>query len=528
MKLIKILQISLGTLGFLVAVISQFYSSVLAVNIEDETNDNNIKNTLLASPASNLINRVERETIHTGKILELSLEEAVNLASVNNRSLKNAYLDRIIERESLAEAKAIYIPRLTPTAELNLSKDRVLSGISITDSGIIRLGSDLSFLIPSGGEFSISWNGGRQLQTIESLGTFSDQDSLNQTLSISFNQPLLRGFGSSITNIPIVFAELNEDINILDLKNQLINIITQTIVAYRSLVQAQSALKIEQEALDRALEQLEITRAFIEAGRRARVDIIQNQTQIANQELALIAAENRVKDARASLIQILDIDRSFEIIATETPESETIFLAEPLNPKELLKLAFANDPGYLTALINIDLARLDLLLAKDDIRWDLDLNLKYENNLDGLNSEIGNSNVSASLNLRNQFFGRRTPERNIIRSQVRLEQSLIDLEEAKENLTIEVKNDIRQVNFALQQARQARRARELALEQLEIEREKQRLGVGSLFQLISFENSLVQAQNQELNAIIAYLNSLTDLRKTLGITLDFWEVKLEK
>ena len=131
------------------------------------------------------------------------------------------------------------------------------------------------------------------------------------------------------------------------------------------------------------------------------------------------------------------------------------------------------------------------------------------------------------LNLTKDFFGRNTAERNLIRSQVGLEQSLVDLEEEKESLIIAVENNIRQVNFTLQQARQAKKARELAQNQLEIEREKQRLGAGDLFQLINFETSLVQAQNQELNNIITYLNALTDLRQTLGTTLKFWEVNIE-
>ena len=496
MKGIEILRISLSTLGLFFGLFALFSSSVIA-----ENKDNKLKNTLLDRLSPTAIHRSARATIQESRRLELNLKDAINLTLENNRDLKRAYLQRIIDRENLAENRAIYIPQLTPT-------------IGLTDSGNISLKSEVDFLVPTGGRFRVTWDGEVKLENING-------NSLSQNFRITFEQPLLRGFGATITNIPIVKAELNEDINILELKTRLIDIVSQTINEYRNLVQAQESLKIAQQALDRAKDQLEINRALIEAGRRARVEIIQNQTLVANQELNLFQAENALQNARLDLIRTLDIDRNLEIIATETPETEDI----ALDREELLELAFANNPNYLIELLNIEIDRLDLLKTKDETRWNLDLKLEYINNLGNLNADTNNSGVSLSFNLTRLFFGRRTAERNLIRDRVRLEQSLIDLAERKEDLTIDVENDIRQVNSALQQARQARFAKELALQQLENEREKQRLGRGDLFRLITFEGDLVEAQDRELKAVFGYLNSLTTLRQTLGITLDFWGIE---
>ena len=499
MKGIKILGISLSTLGLFFGPFALFSSSVIA-----ENKDNKLKNTLLDRLSPTAIHRSARATIQESRRLELNLKDAINLTLENNRDLKRAYLQRIIDRENLAENTAIYIPQLTPT-------------IGLTDSGNISLRSEVDFLVPTGGNFSVDWRGNGGLENING-------NSLSQNFRVTFNQPLLRGFGPTITNIPIVESDRREDINILTLKTELIRIVRETISAYRNLVQAQESLKIAQQALDRAKEQLARNLALIEAGRLARVEIIQTQNQIANQEFNLFQAENTLKDARSRLIEILDIDRNLEIIATETPETEDI----ALDREELLELAFANNPSYLTALSNLEIQRLGLLKTKDATGWDLGLNLAYENNSGNLNPDIGNSDASASLNLTRNFFGNRQLERNLIRDRVELERSLISLAEIKEELTINVENNIRQVNFALEQTKRARIAKELALQQLENERARQRLGVGNLFQLIEFEERLVTAQNRELNEIINYLNSLTTLRQTLGITLNFWGIELEE
>jgi outer membrane protein TolC len=42
----------------------------------------------------------------------------------------------------------------------------------------------------------------------------------------------------------------------------------------------------------------------------------------------------------------------------------------------------------------------------------------------------------------------------------------------------------------------------------------------SMTDIINFEKSLVDAQNQELNAIINHLNNMTQLEKFLGVTLN--------
>ena len=66
-------------------------------------------------------------------------------------------------------------------------------------------------------------------------------------------------------------------------------------------------------------------------------------------------------------------------------------------------------------------------------------------------------------------------------------------------------------------------------QQLQNEREKLRLGVSGarLIDILNFENDLVQAKNRELNAMIDYLNALTRLEQTVGITLDRWNFKIE-
>ncbi|MEE8415337.1 MAG: TolC family protein [Desulfobacterales bacterium] len=87
-------------------------------------------------------------------------------------------------------------------------------------------------------------------------------------------------------------------------------------------------------------------------------------------------------------------------------------------------------------------------------------------------------------------------------------------------MEIEVLDLIRNVESRLKQLDLARRARKLSKQKLEIEQEKLRAGMSSNFQIVTFQNDLLNAQNSEVVATIDYRNALTALDQVQGTTLD--------
>lgn len=447
--------------------------------------------------------------------LKLKLKDAVVLALQNNRTLKNAYLQRIIDRTNLAQAEDKFVPELTPQVRVSFRRDEV--GVS-SNTEELELGTRISVTIPTGTEISIDLTGAGQIQS----SSLSSEDFLRQNFSLSLNQPLLRGFGSNINQASIKIARLEEQQNLLQLKSTLIDTITNTVIDYRALVQAQEALKIQQQALESAKRQLEITQAFIDAGRQARVDLIPNQTAVANRQVDLLAAQNRLQEVQLQLLQTLDLKQNLELIALEIPQ-----VVKPALPSatEILQLALTNNPNYLNTSLDIEISQLNLSLAEDNQRWNLDLNVSYDNNLNSIRED--SSEFSSSLNFNRALFGDRRLEREVIRSKILWQQNQNALAESRATLEIEVQNSIREVNFRLTEVEQAKRASQLSRQQLENEQEKLRLGRGSIIDVIRFEEDLVNAANRELNAVIAYLNALTRLEQTIGTTLETWNVRVE-
>ena len=423
----------------------------------------------------------------------------------NNRTIKNAYLQRIIDRQDLALAKDEFVPNFTPALSADQNGD-AFEELSASSTARLR--------IPTGGQLEV---------IVEGVGLSAERNGLDY--GVSFTQPLFRGFGIDVNVAPIEIARLQEAVNIFEFKSTLNNTITEAIEAYRRLYQAQEQLKIEQLSLENTKKQSELFRALIEAGRLARTELVQSQADLANRKVSLLEARNELTQARLALIEILDIDEELKPVAVEIQNT-----VEPpsLNLDELRQLAFNNNPEYLQALALVEAAKLGIVLAKNQRRWDLDLEVDYYSNMRNIEDD-DTTGFSTGLFLSREF-GNLNLEQSVERSQINLSQVKNNLQEAHESLEIALKNEIRNIKINLEQIELTKQARQLSEQQLENEREKLRLGVGNTraIDLLNFENDLVLAKNRELDAIIDYLNALTRLEQTVGITLDKWNIEIEE
>ncbi|MEG3908177.1 TolC family protein [Microcoleus sp. w2-18bC1] len=450
--------------------------------------------------------------------VELTLPEVVFLGLENNRDIKNKYLERIAQKQDLSVAEGLFVPSFTP--KLSVSSIRWRNGGRVATTGEVDLSAQVSVKIPTGGNISFVWSS-EQGQDANGFG-INSEGSLSQNLTLNFTQPLLRGAGVAVNRAPIEIARLSEKRNILSLKSKLIEIITEVVLTYRELIKAQEQVKISQSSLEIARQELQTNQVLIEAGRLAKVDIFTSEKAVADREVTVLASEEQLKKARLALLQVLDLDRNLNIIARESAAVQT----NPLDFDNVLPLALSNSPDYLQVQLDREIAKYNLLVAENNRKWKLDVNASINNNATNLSDS--SSDLRAGLVLTREF-GNRGIERDFQNSRVKLLQAENMLKESNQKLEVEVRNVIRDINLNLKQVELAQRSRELAQKQLEIERDKRTLGVGTSrsIDIVTFQKDLIEARNAELNARIAYFNALTNLDKIIGTTLETWQVRIE-
>ncbi|NMZ19437.1 TolC family protein [Pseudomonas rhodesiae] len=447
------------------------------------------------------------------QITDLTLGDAVYLGLRNNPAIRSAYLQRVAQKFDLRVAEDVFNPKLTLNSSYRSTRG------SVDNARNANVTPSSSLLGEYGTRLSMSWT--QQLNNADRAGRYRSDG-----LDLAIIQPLLRGAGWDATTAPLRLSRLAEQANRLNLKATVAQTISQIIATYRELLRAQEQLSIVQDALKRSGTLLEVNRALIGAGRMAEFEIVQTEADIATQQLGVEEAQNQLDTNRLALLRLLALDLSTPIRATEALEAQPM----QIDKRQAFNLAQTQQPEYLAALLGSQQADLNLVIAKDSGRWQVDLVAganqirdTYNNNAGSSNNRTWDSYAGVQVQIPIGDISTRQAE---VRARVNVEDQQVRITDARQELERSVNDVVRDLGTRWRQYEIAQRAVELSRRKIEIEREKLSAGRSTNFQVLSFETDLRNAENAQLNALIAYLNAQTQLDLTLGMTLESWEIAL--
>ncbi len=433
----------------------------------------------------------------SANVCNLTLGDTIRLALKRNRTFLNSQLEREVQKFSLDVTEDRWTPKFSvgPSASWNPQDQRA------------GVGAQMRLRVPTGGAFSLSLN--------ENLSKNFD-DSGSQT--VSFSQPLLKGAWYGVESASVRQARIAEQINILSFRQAAANLVVSVIRAYRSLTAAVRAVEISEASLQRAHEQLEATRSLISAGRVAQREIGRSEATIANRELALVQTQNRLEDVLFNLRDILELDSSTQI----RPLLEE-FEVDPREATMLpdLEEVLRNRTDYLQARLRIETSRIGLMLADNNLLPDLSIQFQWSHNNTGQTNRQVQMNASIPLNDRAPDLGRLQADNALSQA----ERSVVKLRESISNELRQASNNMK---VRLRLTELAQDARILAEKNLAVEEAKFGQGLSSTFEVASSGEELVRAEQAEVDAIVSWLEALTELDRVSGRTLDRWGIQLER
>jgi outer membrane protein TolC len=455
------------------------------------------------------------------ELVILTLTDLLNLTLEGNRELRNQALGRIVQRQQLAAAEQTFNPRLTPTLRVDATRSRSSNGgdAESTPGSVLLGGSDTDL----DQQIRLDTILTTRLGTSFELGLTPFEDG--QAVQFRVSQPLLRGFGTAVNEAPINQARLGETRNQLALRSTVIDTLTTAILSYNDLINAQAQVDIQTQALERRQQQLDILQALVEAGRRAPIDLFDPERSLADAQRSLVDAQNQLDQANNTLLNLIGTDRNLRFVASVETIAELFTAAAAqlatYQTEALVALALAQRTDYQQAQLQRQQQELDLLVAQDNLRWQLDA---------VADGTLGDDSRSAVMGLvATRTFGDPQPETNRLTSDITLQQQDNTLAQLQDQIRNDVVAGLNEAQASLSQVVAAERATLNARRQLEAAQEQFRLGRGNitLFQLINQEEALVTAETNELEARIAFLNSVAQLEQTVGITFDRWATELE-
>jgi outer membrane protein TolC len=261
----------------------------------------------------------------------------------------------------------------------------------------------------------------------------------------------------------------------------------------------------------------------------ARSELVQAQAEVANRRLTLASSENAADQARLTLIGLLNMDRTTQIVPVEPIELVEV----DLDFKRFFDIALVERPDYLQAKFGAENSAMNKRLADNNSQWTLNLtatagiNNQADRWLEPLPPGRYDEDWSAGVNLIIPLFDRSLRAQRV-QADVAVLQSKNSVVDLRQQIGREITDAIRNTEISRSQVDLARQSRQLSEEQLAIETEKLRLGRSTNFRVIDFQTDLLTAQINETSSVAAYLNALTDLDLTLGTTLETWQIELQR
>ncbi len=493
--------------------------------------------------------------------LRLDLDEAIAIALQNNLGLLVQRYQRSQSLFRINQEYGIYDLVLDVNSSVN-SDSRPsasqLDGATVTQNETIAANAELRQPISSGGDFTLNFQNSRS----QSNSRFSDiNPSLRSSLTVAFNQPLLRNRGKKITERNLAVARLNSDISLEDLEVQVVDTVQTVANGYWALVEALEQLKVAEESLALAEELHEMNRIQIEVGTLAPLELVQSEAGIATREEEIIRVQAQIQDAADELRRLLNLDEAsfwdLEIFPTTSPEIPRVVIdLEASLSWALDRRAEIDRQEFQIASLVIDSEFL-----KNQGRPDLNLSVSYGRNalggermacerpgtpsiadlfspcpeeyirIDSLDyfSTIGQfysgilgqvfEGWNVGLNFSKPLQNRSARAQSRI-AELALDQGRLELQDVMLSIRTEVRTASRAVETAGKQIDSARVSRELAEKNLDAAQKRYENGLWTSFQVLEIQEDLTAARSREVAAITGYRRALLAYFKAIGMLLD--------
>lgn len=491
----------------------------------------------------------------TGEV-KITLEEVIRKVLDNDRDLEVA---RIVAQEAVFNvkgAKGYYDPIVGANAYRLKSVTPVASILGGSADGKLtqrNLDADpqVSGNFPLlGGTYKLDFSSSRQ-STDSSFVTLNPQ--FPTSVNLNLTQPLWRGLRFDANRYRLQVARKNVLLTNEQLRQRVIETVTQAIEAYWELDYAYRNLAVQIEAVRLAEQQDLSNRRQVRQGILAPVDVIQTQTQIATFQQNIFAAQEGLTRAENVLKQLILAARNDAAWSSAVVPVTQLSLPAEIPPlADALKEALNSRPEIAEAKANIQINGLDMRLSREQAKPQINAvatisvqglsghalplaanPLLQDFGLTGTLPAIFPGGYTQSLNnVANGIFP--TVQVGVqmsfpIRNRTAAAQVSVSAAEGKrlaaQQQTVEmaveadVRNAVQSVAAVRSRLGSAEAASKFAEEQYLSEQRQFQAGTSSVFLVLQRQTDLVSARSREIRARADMGDALADLDRATARTL---------
>ena len=372
------------------------------------------------------------------------------------------------------------------------------------------------------------------------------------TLGLTVTQPLLRGFGPALNTRFIRIALNDRRINTLLFHQQLIATVYGVIRLYTDFVALYEDVKVKQETVAAAEKLYSDTKAQVDEGTLAPVEMTRANAQVFASRQDLINARGVLQEQQAILKNLLTRTGNADpqvLAATIIPtDALDIPANEDIRPiEDLFSDAIAHRPDLGQAGLQVSNSRIGLAGSRNAVLPEVDLvGTVQSNGLAGsLSAPAAQTPFMGGYGaVLDQLFTQKYPtyqigvqltvpirnrvaEADLARDELQLKQSEVRLRQLQNEARLEVEDAVIAIRSARASYEAAVQARRYQQESLDAEQMRYEVGASTAFFVIQYETLLAQAKSTEVAAKSAYVKARAALERATGNILEAHQISLE-
>lgn len=423
-------------------------------------------------------------TAEAAPIVELTLQESIDMALENNRTIKESAEDQWAAYWAHRQARRQAGPSLA------------WNGTAYYRSG--------------------HWNNAQDQEAGDLIGYNTDR-SFGNTVSVTF--PLYTG--GRIENT-IEAAELGRDAADLMLEATRQGIKEQTTEAYFQILQFRNLIQVNKEAVDTLQAHLDNVNAQYRVGTVAKSDVLRSQVELANQQQNLVTAQNNYDVAVATFNNIVGLPTDTIVDAKE----DLSYTKYDISLPRCTDYALIHRPDGIAMERAWKQAEAQMKAAKAGYRpqvnamvsrtWSGDT--PFSSNTVKVTEQ--NDGTNTGLQMSWNIFDNNVTEAQVQQAKASMRKAEQKLYETQETIQLDVRKAYLNLLAAEQNIHTTKVAVDQAQEDYKIAQVRYSAGVGTNLDVMDAESKLIQTQTTYITALYNYNTNKAALDQAMGIKVD--------
>lgn len=357
---------------------------------------------------------------------------------------------------------------------------------------------------------SISANSGYSTNSTERFDertqTFVSGASHSYSAGLGASIQLFDGFSRLAEN-----RAANADLASADaaLVNQEFQVVLQTKQAFFNALAANELVTVAERSIQRAEEQLRISKDKLAAGSAIRSDTLRGHVELGNARLQLLNAEAQRATAEAELARLMGLDGSVRPIP-----DETLYEPAALDTTQLRVEAASQSPAVVQADAEVQAASASVAVAR--AQYFPTVSASYSRSWSGQEISGLNDSWSARVSLSWPIFNGFAREGNVTRSRVNRDAARAQADDARRQASAQFTQYLASLLAAEQSLEIAQASQAAADEELRVVQERYRLGMATIIDVLASQISLEQAEVDIVRSRLDYLVAKAQIEALIG------------